>query len=68
MLQDMAGGIRGSFAILVLHGFAEIVHGTAEVTSRVAKFLGAEKEEHDHEHDDQLPDTNTTDSHSCFSS
>src|SRR5690606_18154660 len=40
----------------VVHALLEALDGLAQVTPRAAQALGAEDEEHDHQHDDPMPD------------
>src|SRR5690606_36307342 len=47
----------------VVHALLEALDRLAQVASGAAQALGAEDEEHDHQHDDPMPDAETA--HSC---
>src|SRR6185312_7094590 len=55
--SDLAGGLRG---LVGLHPLLESLHRAAEVGADVAQLLRAEDEQHDHEHDQPMPDTERT--------
>src|SRR6185437_768488 len=57
---DLARRLRRRRRVFVAHALLEALHGSAEVLADVAKLLGAEDEQHDHEHDQPMPDAEGT--------
>ena len=45
--------------VVVLHALLEALDRFAQVLAGIAQALGAEDEQHDHQHDDPMPDAQT---------
>jgi len=59
--------VVGRFVVAVLrHALAKALDRAAQIRAQCAQAFGAEQHDDDHENDQQLPDTDTTDTHNAL--